>query len=1153
MRTSPYRVLSAFVIMALTVMAGVAVAPPEAQAAITTPFASRYTTDTNGAILIRGNTNMQCPSAATNCLTARDGQPPGDGEKWNNNGYNMEFTNADGDSVTTFNDSTAVVDMPNGSTVLFAGLYWGADTSQGGNGAAAPDATKKDQVQFGVPGGALATVTATDVYTPGGTVNAYQAFANVTSLVSGPGNGTYRVANIQAGTGTDRYAGWSLVIAYQNAAKPLQSLHVYDGFGVIDVNSGPVDITVSGFQTPPDDGNGTPVASSVGTVVYEGDLGKVGDTLLIDSKTMSDTANPADNFFNSTISEGSTNLATGNPAYKNQMGIDIDQFDATGKIGYSATQTTLRLNTSGETIYPGVVTFTTTLSAPSLTTVTTPTDVNAGDLLPGDIIEYSIDVTNNGYDLAKNIILTDAIPTGTTYVTGSMNNAGSTVADNGPPLTFNISSLARSTTTNVKFRVRVNDSTTPGSTILNQPNLTYYGSSTTSSQFNTPGDSSTVTVQQPKVNLTATFTVTPTTVNESSAPNTVNYTVKVDNAGADLEPHPIVTVDLPTGVDVGTLPGNCSISGRKVTCDLTAIAAASSGTVTFPATVPATTTGTVTATVAVTGTGNEGSPSDNGGSAAVTVNRSPVAKSYPVSTTYKTPKNIKVAGDVTDAEDPSGPFRTEIVTPPVHGDAVVNSSDQSITYTPDDDWRGTEPIIFRCYDPGGGWDQETISITTVNAAPTAVDDNDATGSGIPITVDVLANDTDPNSDNLTLLSVSAPQTDAGTTEKSGSQVVYTPSSTFKGTALFTYVVSDGQTENSTATATVRIIVSDGPPVAVDDVKDVAYAGSVLVDVLANDYDPNNDPFGIEAGSVSTPAEGTAVIEGNQIRYTAPTGFSGTVTFTYRIKDTAGSPPSTAKVTITVGNAAPIPEDITDTTGYETPKVLDPAGKSTDPNGDKITVTGTGTPGHGTVTRNTDGTITYTPDAGYTGTDTFTYTITDGTASATGTITITVSNAPPEATDDSFTVTSTAPVPLDVLGNDIDTNGDTLTITITGGPGHGTAKVENGKVTYQVTAGYHGTDTFTYSISDGKGGTDTATVRITIADVAPEAKPDAATTPTNEPVTINVLTNDTDANGDTLTLEAVTKPAHGTVAFTKAGLITYTPDDGYYGLDTFTYT
>src|SRR3954452_11237382 len=91
-------------------------------AAITSPFTTRFDVNANGSILLRGNSNLTCPTLVATCPPARNGG----GSAPNNNSYTMVYTDTDGDPVTTFNDSPATVDMPPGSTVLFAGLYWGA-------------------------------------------------------------------------------------------------------------------------------------------------------------------------------------------------------------------------------------------------------------------------------------------------------------------------------------------------------------------------------------------------------------------------------------------------------------------------------------------------------------------------------------------------------------------------------------------------------------------------------------------------------------------------------------------------------------------------------------------------------------------------------------------------------------------------------------------------------------------------------------------------------------------------------------------------------------------------------------------------------------------------------------------------------------------
>ncbi len=1148
-RTGPFRAVAAFLVMTLAVMIGIAVSTREAQAAITNTFTGRFSANTNGAVMIRGNTSMQCP-ASTACTDARNASGSGSGESWNNNGYTMEYTDVDGTSAT-FNDSESNIDMPAGSTVLFAGLYWSGDVTAGTSGAAARSAADKGQVRFGVPGGPLTTVTNTTLYAPGGT-GAYQGFADVTSLVAGGGNGVYRVADIQAGTGVDRYAGWALVIAYRNASLPLKSLRVYDGFGVLNNSAGnmSVDIPISGFRTP---ATGA-FDASIGTVVYEGDLGKTGDTLDVSGQSISDSLNPASNVFNSTASEANLVLNNRSPSWPNLMGVDIDQFNATGKLGNNVSSATLKLSTTGETYYPGVVTFTTDLTGPNLITTTSPTDENGGDLVPGDIVRYTIRIDNDGYEDATNTVLTNAIPTGLTYVADSMTVQGAGVPDNGPPLNFTVGTVPTGGFRTVTFRARVNADVTPGTAIVNVPNLSYQDGS--SHTLTNAGDSSSVTVQQGKVDLVADLAVTPVLVNRASAPNAVSYTATVTNkAGGDLEPSPVATVTLPTGVTAGTMPSGCSVSGQTVTCTLSAITGGTSGSATFPASVTGSAADTATASLTVTGSATELTPADNTDTAAVRQNRSPNATADTDTTTHNTAVTIPVRANDTDPDDDRSTLTVTVSTinPPAHGTTTVNATTQAIIYTPDYGWRGVDTFVYQVTDPHGASDTATVTVTTGNAGPVAVDDADSTGTGDPVDVDVLDNDSDPNpGDVLAIDSFSQPApSTAGATSLVSGGIRFAPAATFKGTATFTYVVEDGN--GGTDTATVTVTVTDGPPVAANDTATVGYAGTTTIDVLGNDRDPNGDPFTIDA--ISTPTRGTAVLnsDGRRIDYTAPTGYSGPATFTYTIKDSNGNT-STATVTVTIGNGVPVAPNLNRSTPFNTALVLDLASLSSDPNGDTLTVTGTGTAAHGTVAIRSDGQVSYNPATGYTGSDSYTYTISDGRGgTATGTVNVTVGNAAPTARADTYTVMSNAPAELDVLANDTDPNGDTLTITIDTPPSHGTAQVVSGKIVYRPANGWHGTDTFHYTISDGHGGTSGASVSVTAVDVAPQARPDAATTGTDDPVSLNVLTNDTEPNGDTMTVTAVTAPAHGTVTFTAAGVVTYTPKTGYAGSDTFTYT
>jgi Bacterial Ig domain len=167
------------------------------------------------------------------------------------------------------------------------------------------------------------------------------------------------------------------------------------------------------------------------------------------------------------------------------------------------------------------------------------------------------------------------------------------------------------------------------------------------------------------------------------------------------------------------------------------------------------------------------------------------------------------------------------------------------------------------------------------------------------------------------------------------------------------------------------------------------------------------------------------------------------------------------------------------------------------------------------------------------------------------------NEPPVGVEDSATVSEdSGATTIDVLANDTDADGDPLTIASVSNPAHGTAVVESGKVNYTPNANYNGPDSFSYTVSDGNGGTDTATVSITVNSVndAPVAEDDQATTDEDKALTIDVLANDTEVDGDTLTIVdgSLSNPAHGT-AVVESGKVNYTPAGNYNGPDEFTYT
>lgn len=166
------------------------------------------------------------------------------------------------------------------------------------------------------------------------------------------------------------------------------------------------------------------------------------------------------------------------------------------------------------------------------------------------------------------------------------------------------------------------------------------------------------------------------------------------------------------------------------------------------------------------------------------------------------------------------------------------------------------------------------------------------------------------------------------------------------------------------------------------------------------------------------------------------------------------------------------------------------------------------------------------------------------------------NSAPVATNDGVESEEDSPVTINVLTNDDDADGHTLQIQSLTSPANGEVVLNaDDTITYTPAPNFHGSDSFSYTIGDGRGGTDTAVVSVTVAAIndAPVAGDDSAATAGSTPVTIAVLGNDSDVDGDKLAVASFTSPANGTVTANSDGTLTYSPAAGYAGSDSFSYT
>ncbi|MFC7496691.1 MULTISPECIES: hypothetical protein [unclassified Nocardioides] len=621
-----------------------------AHAANTVAFTPKFQANANGALLSIGNNLLTCPGEATadriHCSDARNGAVI------DNNSYHMRRLDADS-SASTFNSSSSQLDLPAGSTVLWAGLYWGArlEAGSGGSGASAADI---DQMLLQVPGGSYQTIVAStaahDQFGPNNSsYNAYQRFADVTSLVQAAGNGAYWGANVAAATGQDRYAGWALTIAYSAPGLPLRNLSVFDGFDVVSSGQ-PQTVNISGFLAP---AAGT-VDAQLTMLAYEGDLSQTGDFTRLNNTQLATATSPGSNFFDSVNALNGTSVTTRTPADRNMLGFDIKNLGASGAIPNSATSARFTFSSNGDVYYPGVVGLAINLYAPDFT-ASSKSVVNVdgnSPSRPGDTLQYTLNYANTGQDPAVGVVSTDVLPPNTTYVPGSLalvnplTGATTPLSDagdgdrgeiDGRTVRVRLGSGATGATggrmacsgtgcadngtsrQSYTFQVTLDDAA-GGTTVTNLANLDYRTETTDTSATYTTNPASVDVVQQADVSVVKTMTPSPAAVG-----STVTATLEVANDGPNAATGVVVTDPVPggwNGVSAATSQGSCAVGGGTVTCDLGNLPDNGTATITLTGTTsPSSTATTLTNVATVVTTAFDPDPADNISGASIALNR----------------------------------------------------------------------------------------------------------------------------------------------------------------------------------------------------------------------------------------------------------------------------------------------------------------------------------------------------------------------------------------------------------------------------------------------------------------------------------------------------------------------------------------------------
>ncbi|OQU02769.1 RTX toxin, partial [Vibrio parahaemolyticus] len=545
------------------------------------------------------------------------------------------------------------------------------------------------------------------------------------------------------------------------------------------------------------------------------------------------------------------------------------------------------------------------------------------------------------------------------------------------------------------------------------------------------------------------------------------------------------------------------------------------------------------------------------------INDAPNAKNDVITTEEDTAVTIDVLVNDSDVEGDALSIQSASV-PSEQGS--VDIVDGKLVFTPAENFNGEATITYIVTD-GDLTDEAnvTVTVTPVNDSPVAVDDTVSTQEDTAVTIDVLPNDSDVDGDKLSIESASVPK-EQGTVEVVNGKLVFTPAENFNGDAEITYTVTDGQlTDEAKVTVTVNP-VNDAPTIKVDAVEsiteDAVSTDTVLATLTVRDTDTPEDQLTV---SLENNSNGYFVLVGNEVKLTQA-GVDAVNNDELNLKDLTisasvsdgvnpAASDSDSLIVNRVNDAPTVENAIADqelSEDFATYTIdLNDAFKDSD-SALNFSVSGNSN----VLVSIENGIATISPTADWNGSETLTFTATDPSGeSISQTVNFTVAPVADIVADKATVVEDTSTV-IKVLGNDtFEGDGKVVSLDTNNGPANGTVSVNpDGSVTYTPNDNYHGTDSFTYIVTSG-GVSESTTVSVDVTPVndAPVAKDDIATTQEDTAVTIDVLPNDSDVDGDKLSIESASVPKEQGTVEVVDGKLVFTPAENFNGDAEITYT
>lgn len=538
------------------------------------PITNRFSTTTNGALAITGNTLGLSKISNQN----RAGTIGAIGTFITTNTALQVPTFPAGTTLNyTQNSSTAILNIPAGSTILYAELIWGGNY------------LSRDQNITSVLGNPVSFTTPVSTYsiTPSAVTASNQTFvsgsitfgfytrsADVTSLIQAGGSGSYTTGSvpglvdpIDASNGTINSAGWTLIVAYQNGTLPARNLTIYVAGNRVSAETGSADVSVSGFLTP----SGGPVSGRLFLSSTEGDADLIGDQALFGPNfsslnALSGPNNAVNNFFGSQINNAAGNLdTTGTFGTRNQsastgtnisagrQGWDITSIDISPYLTNSQVSAAIRLTTNGDAYMLNTVGLQININSPNIQATKS---VNKSVATIGDVLTYTVTIPNTGLLPANNVIFTDILPNGTSFIPGTVTVDNVPQTNANPAAGISLGTINNGASRTVTFQATV-VSLPSQNPISNTANITFqYTPIAGGTTFNGLATSNSAGTQVNLADINGTKSVNKlfTDIGE-----TLTYSIALANIGNIAATNVIYTDPIPSGTTF--VPGSVTVNG----------------------------------------------------------------------------------------------------------------------------------------------------------------------------------------------------------------------------------------------------------------------------------------------------------------------------------------------------------------------------------------------------------------------------------------------------------------------------------------------------------------------------------------------------------------------------------------------------------------